>query len=135
MKGQLPSHARPGWLVLLQRLESGRRVRQRLGDSGLVRSSAFRTAESLRSEWVVRINGKLRARPAGTENPDLPTGEVEVGYHVRSLAETGVFRMKAIFGSQLASRMPGRQVTEGAIRCRALNIMTHLGMPDSYKVA
>ena len=58
-----------------------------------------------------------------------------VGYHVRSLAEAGVFRMKAIFGGHLASRVMERQVTEGAIRCRALNIMTHLGMPDSYKVA
>jgi hypothetical protein len=59
----------------------------------------------------------------------------EVGYHIRSLAETGVFRMKAIFGGHLASRATERQVTEGAIRCRALNIMTHLGMPESYKVA
>lgn len=59
----------------------------------------------------------------------------EVGYHVRSLAETGVFRMKAIFGGHLASRSPGCQVTEGAIRARALNIMTRLGMPDSYKLA
>jgi IS5 family transposase len=59
----------------------------------------------------------------------------EVGYHVRSLAETGVFRMKMAFGGHLASRTPERQVTEGAIRGRALNIMTHLGMPDSYKAA
>src|SRR6185437_3681016 len=35
-------------------------------------------AETLRSEWVVRIDGKARKRPAGTENPDLPTGQVEV---------------------------------------------------------
>jgi aspartyl-tRNA synthetase len=41
-------------------------------------SSAFRAAERLRSEWVVRVDGKLRARPQGTENPDLPTGKVEV---------------------------------------------------------
>ena len=58
-----------------------------------------------------------------------------VGYHIRSLAETGVFRMKTIFGDHLASRRPERQVTEGAIRGRALNVMTHLGMPDSDKVA
>ncbi len=57
------------------------------------------------------------------------------GYHIRSLAETGVFRMKAIFGGHLASRSPGCQVTEGAVRCRALNIMTHLGMPQSERVA
>src|SRR5262244_2954541 len=41
-------------------------------------SPAFKTAETLRSEWVVRIDGKVRPRPAGTENPDLPTGAVEV---------------------------------------------------------
>jgi aspartyl-tRNA synthetase len=41
-------------------------------------SPAFKDAEKLRSEWVVRIDGKLRRRPAGTENPELPTGAVEV---------------------------------------------------------
>ena len=59
----------------------------------------------------------------------------EVGYHVRSLAGTGVFRMEAIFGGHLASRRPECQVTEGAIRGRALNIMTHLGMPQAERVA
>jgi aspartyl-tRNA synthetase len=33
----------------------------------------------LRSEYVVRITGTLRERPAGTRNDDLPTGEVEIG--------------------------------------------------------
>jgi aspartyl-tRNA synthetase len=41
-------------------------------------SPAFKLAETLRSEWVVRIDGKLRKRPAGTENADLPSGQVEV---------------------------------------------------------
>jgi aspartyl-tRNA synthetase len=41
-------------------------------------SAAFKEAEKLRSEWVVRIDGKVRRRPAGTENPELPTGAVEV---------------------------------------------------------
>jgi aspartyl-tRNA synthetase len=41
-------------------------------------SPAFKTAEKLRSEWVVRVDGRVRRRPGGTENPDLPTGEVEV---------------------------------------------------------
>ncbi len=41
-------------------------------------SPAFKAAEALRSEWVVRVDGKVRARPQGTENPDLPTGMVEV---------------------------------------------------------
>jgi len=41
-------------------------------------SPAFKDAEKLRSEWVVRMDGKLRRRPAGTENPELPTGAVEI---------------------------------------------------------
>src|SRR5512135_1088756 len=59
----------------------------------------------------------------------------ESGYHLRSLVETGVYRMKVSFGDHLASRRPECQVTEGAIRGRALNIMTHLGMPQSERVA
>ncbi len=41
-------------------------------------STAFKDAEKLRSEWVVRIDGKVRRRPAGTDNPELPTGAVEI---------------------------------------------------------
>lgn len=41
-------------------------------------SAAFRDAEKVRSEWVIRIDGKVRPRPEGTENPDLTTGAVEV---------------------------------------------------------
>ncbi|MEY3083264.1 MAG: hypothetical protein RJA94_3249 [Pseudomonadota bacterium] len=41
-------------------------------------SPAFKTAEKVRSEWVIRVDGKVRPRPAGTENADLPTGLVEV---------------------------------------------------------
>src|SRR5437868_6915571 len=41
-------------------------------------SPAFKAAEKLRSEWVVRIDGRVRKRPDGTENPELPTGAVEV---------------------------------------------------------
>src|SRR5215468_49070 len=45
-------------------------------------SPAFKAAETVRSEWVIRIDGKVRDRPVidgkSTVNPDLPTGEVEV---------------------------------------------------------
>ncbi len=41
-------------------------------------SPAFPQAEKLRSEWVVRLDGEVRKRPAGTENPDMPTGEIEL---------------------------------------------------------
>ena len=41
-------------------------------------SPAFKQGEKLRSEWVIRVDGKVRKRPAGTENPGLPTGAVEI---------------------------------------------------------
>jgi Transposase DDE domain len=59
----------------------------------------------------------------------------ESGYHRRSLAETAVFRLKTIFGAGVSSRAYGQQATEVGIRCRALNIMTHQGMPVTVRVA
>ena len=41
-------------------------------------SLAFGEAEKLRSEFVIRVDGKVRKRPPGTENTEMPTGLVEV---------------------------------------------------------
>ncbi len=41
-------------------------------------SPAFQEAEKLRSEWVVRLDGEVKKRPAGTENTEMPTGLIEV---------------------------------------------------------
>jgi hypothetical protein len=57
------------------------------------------------------------------------------GYQVRSLAETTMFRLKTIFGDELSTRLMETQTTQAVIRCAALNKMTHLGMPQAYKVA
>lgn len=38
----------------------------------------FAIAEGVRSEFVLRITGKVRARPEGTVNPDMSTGQIEV---------------------------------------------------------
>jgi aspartyl-tRNA synthetase len=45
------------------------------------RKEAFAIAERVRSEFVLRVTGKVRRRPEGTVNPDLPTGEVELLAH------------------------------------------------------
>ena len=50
-------------------------------------SPAFKVAETLRSEWVVRIDGKVRRRPEGTVNPDLPSGDVEI--YIREIEVLG----------------------------------------------
>ncbi len=39
---------------------------------------AFAVAEDTRSEFVLKVMGRVRARPAGTENTNLPTGMIEV---------------------------------------------------------
>ncbi|MBX6311772.1 MAG: transposase [Isosphaeraceae bacterium] len=88
-----------------------------------------------------RSNGRI-GKHGNAARPPLPRDENvrtirrlgrrawkrESGDHVWSLAKTGVFRMKMIFGGHRASRSPGCQVTEGVTRVRALNIMTHIGM-------
>ncbi|HEC17395.1 MAG TPA: aspartate--tRNA ligase [Sedimenticola sp.] len=51
----------------------------------------FAIAEQVRSEFVLRVEGRVRRRPEGTENPNMPTGEVEVlglGLEVLNRAET-----------------------------------------------
>jgi aspartyl-tRNA synthetase len=63
-------------------------------------SPAFKVAETLRSEWVVRIDGKVRRRPEGTVNPELPTGEVEVYIReIEVLGRAGELPMP-VFGEQ-----------------------------------
>ena len=42
------------------------------------RAGPFSTAETLRPEWSISIEGEVTPRPPGNENPDLPTGEIEV---------------------------------------------------------
>src|SRR5712692_6322839 len=63
-------------------------------------SPAFKDAEKLRAEWVVRIDGKVRRRPAGTENPELPTGAVELYVsEIEVLGPAGDLPMP-VFGEQ-----------------------------------
>jgi aspartyl-tRNA synthetase len=43
-----------------------------------VSEAVHKAADEMRSEYVVHVKGLVKARPEGTENPRLPTGEVEV---------------------------------------------------------
>jgi aspartyl-tRNA synthetase len=42
------------------------------------REGVFESAEKLRPEWSISVEGEVVRRPEGNENPDLPTGEIEV---------------------------------------------------------
>ena len=60
------------------------------------RAETFATADSLRNEFVVRVEGKVRERPAGTVNPSLVSGEIEVlatALEVLNAAQTPPFMM------------------------------------------
>lgn len=60
------------------------------------RAETFALAETLRNEFVVRVTGLVRARPEGTINKDLPSGEIEVLAHdleVLSIAKTPPFQL------------------------------------------
>lgn len=56
------------------------------------------------------------------------------GYHVRSLVETAISRLKTAFGDRLRARKISSQASEAFIWTRALNIMTKNGMPKSELV-
>ncbi|KPK40149.1 MAG: aspartyl-tRNA synthetase [Gammaproteobacteria bacterium SG8_47] len=56
----------------------------------------FAIAERVRSEYVLRVSGRVRRRPTGTENPEMPTGMVEVlglNLEVLNAAETPPFQL------------------------------------------
>lgn len=55
---------------------------------------SFQLADGCRSEYVVRIEGKVRLRPEGTENPNMHTGKVEIlgkSIEILSRAQTPAF--------------------------------------------
>jgi hypothetical protein len=54
----------------------------------------------------------------------------ENGYHRRSLAETAVYRIKTIFGGLLKNRLLPNQQTEARLRCKILNKINLLGLPQ-----
>jgi len=59
--------------------------------------ATFATAERIRNEYVLQVRGRVRRRPEGTLNPDLPTGGVEVlgiELQVLNAADTPPFQLE-----------------------------------------
>ena len=59
-------------------------------------AAMFACAETLRNEFVIRVEGRLRLRPEGTENPEMATGEVELLAHsleILNPSETPPFQL------------------------------------------
>ncbi len=75
-------------------------LRDRAGLSQIVcdpdRPATFAIAESVRNEFVLKVTGKVRRRPPGTENPNLASGQVEILCHeleVLNVAVTPPFQL------------------------------------------
>ena len=58
----------------------------------------------------------------------------KTGYHQRSLAETGMFRVKTLLGKRLRCHTLENQCVEARIWCSIVNKMTLLGMPKTVAV-
>ncbi|HET6351971.1 MAG TPA: aspartate--tRNA ligase [Coriobacteriia bacterium] len=73
--------------------------------------AAFVTAEQVRPEWVVLLEGKVRRRPEGTVNPNMATGEVEVeitSATVLNKSETPPFEIEAGIETDELTRLKWR---------------------------
>jgi len=76
-------------------------LRDREGNTQIVfdpqhNKPSWELAQTLRSEFVIAVEGHVRKRPAGTDNPKLPTGEVELLVHhleVLNPSETPPFQL------------------------------------------
>jgi len=61
------------------------------------RDDIFSSAERLRPEWSISVEGEVVRRPEGNENPDLPTGAIEVeatGLEILNPSETPPFEIE-----------------------------------------
>ncbi len=63
-------------------------------------SPAFKDAEAVRAEWVIKVDGVVRQRPAGTTNANLPTGMVELFVTALEVLGTAAELPLPVFGDQ-----------------------------------
>ncbi len=84
------------------------------------RADAFKLAERVRNEFVLRVTGVVRARPAGTVNPNLRSGEIEVLAHEVEILNPSLTPPFQLDDDNLSEtvRLEHRILDLGASRCR-----------------
>ena len=131
---------------LIPKLPRG--IKRILGDGGYDGIAFRRAVERTKAELIVpppkgstvhlrtkdpalinRNNAVLEIHGLGGNDEARTCWKILKGYHVRSLVETAMYRIKQLIGGDLHSRTWKRQVTEAQIKCLAVNKMTRLGMP------
>ena len=78
LAGWVHSRRDLGGLIFIDIRDREGRTQTVFDPSGLARE-LFDLAASLRSECVISVTGTVRARPSGTHNPKIATGEIEIG--------------------------------------------------------
>jgi aspartyl-tRNA synthetase len=98
-------------------------------------SPVFKAANEARSEWVVRIDGKVRRRPPGTENADLPTGAVELYAQALEVLGPAAELPLPVFGEQEYPEDIRQRFRFLDLRRERLhkNIMTRVAVIDSMR--
>ena len=129
-------------------------VRRGYGDGAYDKSSCYKKFQELsidwitppqrgailhdlsREPWMEQRNDAIRAITGlGNDEEARSLWKKLKGYHRRSLAETGIYRFKTIFGSDLKARDMRRQRAEVHAKALAMNRMTGLGMPKGVWVS
>ena len=129
--------------ALLSQVEG--RITQVLGDGAYDYSVCYEAIHERGARAIIppKQRARLWGKPHAQSRDDnvktmrrigLKQWKLKVRYHRRSLVETAMMRLKAVFSQKLKARTFDRQEVEARIRCAALNRMTELGMPRSYAV-
>ncbi|SER46474.1 Aspartate--tRNA ligase [Corynebacterium cystitidis DSM 20524] len=80
-------------------------------------SSVAEAAHDLRSEFVIQVTGKVEPRPAGSENPNMPSGEIEV-----NVTELTVLNKSAALPFQIEDASSGEVGEETRLKYRYLDL-------------
>jgi hypothetical protein len=115
------------------------------GDGAYDQWKVYETLDEQSVQPVIppRHNAKIK-RHGNSSRPPLPRDvaireirrvgrtrwKEKTGYHLRSLSETAMQRMKCCFGNRLKNRELPNQRTEVRLRSKILNYFTHLGLPQ-----
>jgi hypothetical protein len=109
---------------------------------GVYKTLDARNAHALippRKGAIIKKHGNCKGAPysrdeniRGVRRMGRKKWKTSMGYHVRSLSETAMYRVKQLFGGSLSCRSFNNQCAELFIKLAAMNTMTKLGMPESY---
>lgn len=120
------------------------------GDGGYDREKVYRICRKRKINNIlippqenakIKLHGNLKGEPHPRDEnlrqirkTSRKQWKEKSGFHIRSLAETMMFRFKTILGDKLNARKFENQVAEFLTSVSIMNRITELGMPDSYAV-